>query len=149
MWDLLYSVFDCIASLVKIKTERIGTRASCEWLFNRFAHSAGAWQGANFEIAVGTTFEIAVYSLSKLQFTRFRGATFEIAVYSFSPPKPFPIDQHHPKMLPHNPTNIPKMVPKTFEIKQKLSRAAKTRKERKKEAGLNDCKGLGPHFCDL
>ena len=65
----------------------------CLVLFNRFAHSAGAWQGANFEIAVGTTFEIAVYSLSKLQFTRFRGATFEIAVYSFSPPKPFPSTQ--------------------------------------------------------
>jgi len=55
----------------------------------------------------GATFESAVYSLSKLQFTHFRGATFEIAVYSFSPPKPFPINTNHPKMLPQNPQNVP------------------------------------------
>jgi hypothetical protein len=41
------------------------------------------------------------------------------------------------------------MLPKTSKIKKKLSRAAKTRKVQKKEAGLNDWKGLGPHFGDF
>ena len=38
------------------------------------------------------------------------------------------------------------MLPKTSEMEKKLSRAAKTRKVQKKEARLNDWKGLGPHF---
>jgi len=41
------------------------------------------------------------------------------------------------------------MVPKTSEIEKKLSRAAKTRKVQKKQAGPNDWKGLGPHFGDF
>jgi hypothetical protein len=38
------------------------------------------------------------------------------------------------------------MLPKTSEMEKKLSRAAKTRKVQKKEARLNDWKGLGHFF---
>jgi hypothetical protein len=41
------------------------------------------------------------------------------------------------------------MLPKTSEMEKKLSRAAKTRKVQKKEARLNDWKGLGPLFGDF
>ena len=48
-------------------------------------------------------FEIQFCLFSGRQLNCFRGANFEIAVYSCSPPKPFPIDRNHPKMLPQNP----------------------------------------------
>ena len=104
---------------------------------------------ATFTRLPSANFEITFCLFSRRQFTCFRGADFEIAVYSFSPPKPFPIDQNPPKMLPHNPPNASKNAPQNVRNREKLSRATKRRKVQKKEAFPNQCNSLGPLFSDF